>query len=110
MPYSAQTLNKLFARPEQAKKDTRESAAKRGYGRRWQRLRLMVLARDPVCRMCGRLESTDADHIVAKEQGGLDTLENLQGLCHSCHSIKTDAQDGGFGRGGGVQKSRSWRP
>src|SRR5258706_8190760 len=57
----------------------RGSASKRGYGRRWARLRAMVLARDPLCmieRLCGRglrrdgepelppAPSTDADHVV----------------------------------------------
>lgn len=68
---------------------TRASAARRGYGRRWQRLRLVVLKRDPVCRACGRAASTDVDHILPKRAGGPDTLENLQGLCGPCHSRKT---------------------
>ena len=50
----------------------------------------MVLRRDPICRWPHCIEaSTDADHIVAKRFGGLDTLENLQGLCHAHHSRKT---------------------
>jgi len=68
---------------------TRVSAARRGYGRRWQRLRLVVLKRDPVCRACGREASTDVDHILPKRAGGPDSLENLQGLCGPCHSRKT---------------------
>lgn len=56
-----------------------------GYGRRWRRLRLMVLARDPICMICHERPSTDADHIVAKARGGSDELSNLQGLCGWCH-------------------------
>jgi 5-methylcytosine-specific restriction endonuclease McrA len=33
--------------------------------------------------------TTDADHIVPKRKGGKDTMDNLQGTCHSCHSMKT---------------------
>ena len=30
--------------------DDRASACKRGYDRRWERLRKMILARDPICK------------------------------------------------------------
>lgn len=83
----------------------RGSAAARGYGARWRRLRTMVLARQPICAdpfgiHAARGEvvaSTDVDHIVPRRRGGRDTMENLQGLCHECHSRKTATQDGGFG-------------
>jgi 5-methylcytosine-specific restriction protein A len=29
------------------------------------------------------------DHILPKNDGGTDEWENLQALCHSCHSKKT---------------------
>lgn len=85
----------------------RGSAAARGYGARWRRLRQIVLARDPVCRdpfgvhrAAGEVvPATDVDHIVPRSAGGADTLENLQGLCHACHSRKTAQDDGGFGNG-----------
>jgi 5-methylcytosine-specific restriction protein A len=87
----------------------RGSAAKRGYGRRWERLRAMVLARDPLCKiviLCnGTAPSTDADHIVARNAGGEDTMENLQGACHACHSYKTATEDSAFARRG---KRRSY--
>lgn len=75
----------------------RESRHKRGYGYRWQKLRLIILARDPICKICGRAASTDVDHIIPKSKGGLDAVDNLQGLCHSCHSRKTASEDGGYG-------------
>ena len=50
--------------------------------------------------MCGR-PSTDVDHIIPIE-GQKDPLffdvENVQALCHSCHSKKTASIDGGYGR------------
>ena len=65
----------------------RPSSTKRGYGRRWAKLRMMVLRRQPVC-PCGAL-ATEVDHINPKRQGGEDSFENLQGLCKPCHSRKT---------------------
>jgi 5-methylcytosine-specific restriction endonuclease McrA len=57
----------------------------------------MVLARDPLCRIArlcnGTALSTDADHIKPRRQGGEDTMENLQGACHACHSHKTAKVD-----------------
>jgi len=72
--------------------DCRPNANARGYGREWQRLRLMVLRREPLCRHCGA-PATDVDHIHRRALGGPDNMANLQALCHACHSRKT-------GRGG----------
>jgi 5-methylcytosine-specific restriction protein A len=97
----------------------RGSACSRGYGRRWEKLRKLILARDPLCmvranlplllslrpgerekivlmatRLCaGDRPSTDADHIIPKSLGGEDYEENLQGACHECHSVKTSILD-----------------
>lgn len=84
----------------------RGSAAKRGYGARWRKLRGMVLAAQPLCAdpfgihaAAGEVvAATDVDHIIPRQQGGRDVFDNLQGLCHSCHSKKTATQDGGFGK------------
>lgn len=43
--------------------------------------------------------ATDVDHIIP-HKGNEDLMwdeENLQALCHACHSRKTAAEDGGFG-------------
>lgn len=74
--------------------DDRPSASARGYGRTWQRLRRMVLAREPVCRSCQREPASEVDHIIALDKGGTNAMENLQGLCKPCHSRKTRAVDG----------------
>ena len=68
--------------------DMRPSSTQRGYGASWQRLRLMILRREPLCRMCGAA-AVAVDHIIPLKQGGKNTEENLQALCHSCHSKKT---------------------
>lgn len=80
---------------------TRGTVAERGYGAHWRRLRLIVLAEEPLCRACaadGRVvAATDVDHVVARVRGGSDDRDNLQALCHACHSRKTVLEDGGWG-------------
>ncbi|MDD2772750.1 MAG: HNH endonuclease signature motif containing protein [Elusimicrobiales bacterium] len=79
----------------------RGSAASRGYDSNWRRLRQCVLAQDPICKWPGCTQAaTDVDHIVPKSRGGTDDIENLQGLCHEHHSVKTAREDGGFGNTG----------
>ncbi len=81
----------------------RGTAAQRGYNARWRRLRLMFLAENPLCSdpyhvHCGTPAlATDVDHIMPRERGGDDDWINLQALCHSCHSRKTAAENGGVG-------------
>lgn len=41
---------------------------------------------------CSQL-ATDVDHIIARRKGGTDDLQNLQSLCHACHSRKTARED-----------------
>ncbi|KKK68633.1 hypothetical protein LCGC14_2942100 [marine sediment metagenome] len=83
---------------EQRGQDARRpTATQRGYGWQWRKLRNAVIARDPICTDCGRAPSTDADHKIPRSQGGQDTMENLAGKCHGCHSSKTARRDGGFG-------------
>ena len=79
------------------RRDDRDSASKRGYDRRWRRLRIAVLSGEPLCRECGK-PATEVDHIVAIAKGGEDVESNLQPLCKPCHSRKTATQDGGLGR------------
>jgi 5-methylcytosine-specific restriction protein A len=57
-----------------------------------------VLRERPVCEECGREGATDVDHVVSLERGGTHDPANLRALCHGCHSRKTVAVDGGFGR------------
>jgi len=84
----------------------------RAYGASWRKLRAAVLRDEPSCRQCGD-PSTDIDHIVPLRRGGSHSRENLQGLCHSCHSRKTVVEDGGWGRrattGQSIQ-TRMWMP
>ena len=67
----------------------RPSAAKRGYDRHWRKLRIFIINREPICRICREQLTQEIDHIIRKADGGTDDLENLQGLCRECHSNKT---------------------
>ncbi len=80
-----------------------KSTFAKGYnGPKWERLRRETFLRDGYrCQSCERLcveksrdwrERPHCDHVIPKPQGS-DTLDNLQTLCGSCHSSKTDRID-----------------
>lgn len=105
----------------QAYDKNRGVSSQRGYGSRWRRLRKMVLNANPICadpwgvhRKTGEVvPATDVDHIVPRSAGGTDELDNLQALCHQCHSKKTAAVDRGFGNQpstSGVRGVKSLQP
>jgi 5-methylcytosine-specific restriction protein A len=75
--------------------ERRGTAAQRGYGGRWQRVRLMFLRSHPLCADCASRNqvtpATDVHHVVARRDGGGDEEGNLLALCHSCHSKRTQA-------------------
>lgn len=56
----------------------------------WKRIRRVKLGQNPVCEICERNPASNVDHIKAINNGGdpVDS-DNLQSLCHSCHSRKT---------------------
>ncbi|WP_082100131.1 HNH endonuclease signature motif containing protein [Anaeromyxobacter sp. PSR-1] len=64
----------------------------------WRRLRAVVLAEEPTCRMCGE-KATVVDHITPHLGDLMLFLDraNLQALCKRCHDSKTCREDGGFG-------------
>ena len=53
----------------------------------------MYLRANPLCDLCkdsGKVsEATDVHHKVARRDGGSDSFDNLQALCHACHSRLT---------------------
>ena len=89
--------HKPAGRPATTRKhqpDTRQSASKRGYDRKWQRVRAIKLSSDPLCERCERHgivePATEVHHRIALADGGerLDTA-NLESLCKRCHSAHT---------------------
>ena len=74
-----------------------KSRHERGYGSAWDKLRLVILARDSyLCQPClatGRpTPAKEVDHIIPKAEGGTDDPENLQGICTPCHDTKSKAE------------------
>jgi len=88
---------KLKMKNENASRDR----GKRFYDKRlWRdRIRPAQLRREPLCEAClmkGKtVLATDVDHIDGNPYDNDE--ENLQSLCHECHSRKTVNEDGGFG-------------
>lgn len=60
----------------------------------WVKLRAIKFAMNPVCEHCHRKQTAEIDHItplrIAPEMA-LD-VDNLQGLCKSCHARKTQKE------------------
>ena len=73
----------------------RGSAAKRGYGHEWQRLRRLFLNAHPLCVDPFKdhpgqvVAASEVDHKIPKARGGTNAWDNLQALCKPCHSKKT---------------------
>jgi 5-methylcytosine-specific restriction protein A len=85
------------------------SSTARGYGSAWQRLRLIVLARDnglcqcPECKASGRIrKASEVDHIVGKARAAqlgwsrqqVDSLDNLRSVHPECHKRITMLDQG----------------
>lgn len=77
--------------------EQRLSSFRRGYDRRWERVRDAALRRDcHLCVMCQAEQrvtiATLVDHIVpiVVDPGRRLDLNNLQSLCAGCHKAKTD--------------------
>jgi 5-methylcytosine-specific restriction protein A len=78
------------------------SAAARGYNGEWRRLRLQVLAAEPLCRKCasqGRVTAATQVHHVKAFQGIDDPLRldpsNCEPICEPCHLGESARQASG---------------
>ena len=71
--------------------DLRPSASRRGYNERWRRVRLRVLAEEPLCRRCAAAGRVKPAMDVHHRDGNVLNLsrDNLEPLCHECHSRET---------------------
>ncbi len=79
------------------------SSHARGYGAKWQKVRLYVLERDRGrCYVCGGDGANQVDHVVSRAKGGSDHPSNLRAIhdkpCHRTKSAREGAASGG-GRG-----------
>ncbi len=80
-----------------------KTAAQRGYGAQWRKVRKVVLVRDDyLCCVCGRRGATEVDHITPKSLGGSDSVDNLQAICSDCHRKKS-SQEATRARTGGLK-------
>lgn len=70
------------------REDNRPSSSRRGYNKRWQRIRAMYLRSNPICEDCGH-SATEVHHIKPLREGGTNHWENLAPLCKKCHSRRT---------------------
>ena len=52
----------------------------------WRSLATACIQRDGNCLICCSSHRLTANHIVARGDGGPDTLENLMTMCGRCHS------------------------
>jgi 5-methylcytosine-specific restriction enzyme A len=84
--------------PRPGPSDARPSAARRGYGGAWRKLRRAKLARDPFCEVCGAAVATCVDHDRSLATGGTHDEANLVSMCAPCHNRKGVARDGLLGR------------
>lgn len=99
MPIRPLTHAQRMKAQRQPEPEDRPSAAKRGYGHTWRKLRRMKLNLDPMCQEPGCDQpATDVDHIKPLTRGGDNSMTNLASLCHMHHSRKTAKYDGAFGR------------
>jgi 5-methylcytosine-specific restriction protein A len=76
----------------------RGSAAARGYGADWKRIRAAYLAEHPICAEegCKRL-AEHVHHIRRLRNGGTHHSSNLLQLCAHHHNQISSREDGGFG-------------
>ncbi len=58
-------------------------------------IRDAVFKRDgKVCKSCKAIENLSLDHVIPVTKGGENSLENMQVLCKSCNSKKSDHLEG----------------
>ncbi len=100
---NALTRDTYCDRHKQEPDKQRKSAQERGYTYQWHKESRDYLREHPWCVECQKRgigePATEVDHIIPHrgDQGLFWDKDNWQGLCKTCHSIKTAKEDGGFG-------------
>ena len=74
--------------------EQKAGTTQRERGSSWMKKRRAALERDLYgCRACGHIGmDNEIDHIVPLEQGGSNSMHNLQTLCRDCHAAKTASE------------------
>jgi 5-methylcytosine-specific restriction enzyme A len=94
-------MNNRCEKHEQAADLKRGTAAERGYGSDWRKIRRVYLQRHPYCQDAeGCINpATDVHHLHGLGPKGDNSDASLQALCHSHHSkITSQEQPGGWNR------------
>ena len=92
MPTASKYYRPYPGQPKPARRDTRATAAERGYDADWARLRRWYAGQYPICQWPGCTQPMqDVDHIIPIEHRPDLRLDatNLQSLCRSHHGVKT---------------------
>lgn len=89
--------------------DYRLSARKRGYDRRWERIRDQYIKAHPYCQRCGSQYRLHVHHVVPLSQGGTHDWSNLVSLCEACHNSLTAAESNRQRARGVIESSESGR-
>lgn len=68
----------------------RGSAADRGYGRKWEKVRAAYMSRYPICERCKAILNrvTSAflvHHVTPLPEGELLDFDNMMSVCRNCH-------------------------
>lgn len=93
------TKNKYCEKHMNLHRNKRESARRRGYDSRWNKMRKIFLKNNPICVECKKqgmiTKATVVDHIIP-HRGDYKLFwdeSNWQPLCKKCHDKKTMTKD-----------------
>lgn len=72
----------------------RSSARTRGYDAEYERNRLVVMAEEDRCSICGGpgLENDEADHRIPLSRGGSNARDNLRRAHRRCNAMRNAAR------------------
>ena len=105
--YCEEHLNKKQVEQKQERiryDNSRGTAASRGYDSRWSRYSKQYRINRPLCVMCekqGKLTLAECVDHIEPVDGPDDPMfwveSNHQGLCNTCHNLKSEAEGNRFG-------------
>jgi 5-methylcytosine-specific restriction protein A len=102
MPTKPKANKPLYNLPKKQSEQWSSNQDKFYYSTKWRKLRKQVLTINPLCVYCQKENkptiATIADHITPVRLGGeIWDLNNLQGLCESCHNKKSAKESKQYG-------------